>query len=247
MQSISVDTLTCNLFRLLCKSWLIYTQDCILQVDYHRLWIIRDRIMPLLEIYCTFSIEIGSFSTCISTFKKRRFEFFDMRILPILLLKSLFFLMVNTVKRSSSWQKRLNRYHTFEILLICVVNLNTIIDISVTLLFTLFGCLKWLNEVYIHCFIVIQVIDDRIYFDLPSVQNVNSNNYFRCLWMSGFISLNTIHKSSSTYRLSPAFVQWVALCMSLLVEHLSTVLYSPYIVTQTTTCMEERAVYHFGK
>lgn len=96
-------------------------------------------------------------------------------------------------------------------------------------------------------FIVIQVIDDIIYFDLPSVQNVNSNNYFRCLWMSGFISLNTIHKSSSTYRLSPAFVQWVALCMSLLVEHLSTVLYSPYIVTQTTTCMEERAVYHFGK
>lgn len=77
-----------------------------------------------------------------------------------------------------------------------MVNLNTIIDISVTLLFTLFGCLKWLNEVYIHCFIVIQVIDDRIYFDLPSVQNVNSNNYFRCLWMSGFISLNTIHLSS---------------------------------------------------
>lgn len=35
--------------------------------------------------------------------------------------------------------------------------------------------------------------------------------------------------------------------ISLLVEHLSTVLYSPYIVTQTTTCMEERAVYHFGK
>lgn len=31
-------------------------------------------------------------------------------------------------------------------------------------------------------FIVIQVIDDRIYFDLPSVQNVNSNNYFRCLY-----------------------------------------------------------------
>lgn len=108
------------------------------------------------------------------------------------------------------------------------MNLNTIIDISVTLLFTLFGCLKWLNEVYIHCFIVIQVIDDRIYFDLPSVQNVNSNNYFRCLWMSGFISLNTIHKSSSTYRLSPAFVQWVALCMSLLVEHLSTVLYTAH-------------------
>lgn len=124
------------------------------------------------------------------------------------------FLIAILVKRSSSWilwQKRLHRYHTFEILLICVVNLNTIIDISVTLLFTLFGCLKWLNEVYIHCFIVIQVIDDRIYFDLPSVQNVNSNNYFRCLWMSGFISLNTIHKSSSTYRLSPVFVQWVSL------------------------------------
>lgn len=99
--------------------------------------------------------------------------------------KQFIFLIAILVKRSSSWilwQKRLHRYHTFEMLLICVVNLNTIIDISVTLLFTLFGCLKWLNEVYIHCFIVIQVIDDRIYFDLPSVQNVNSNNYFRCLY-----------------------------------------------------------------
>lgn len=99
--------------------------------------------------------------------------------------KQFIFLIAILVKRSSSWilwQKRVHRYHTFEILLICVVNLNTIIDISVTLLFTLFGCLKWLNEVYIHCFIVIQVIDDRIYFDLPSVQNVNSNNYFRCLY-----------------------------------------------------------------
>lgn len=99
--------------------------------------------------------------------------------------KQFIFLIAILVKRSSSWllwQKRLHRYHTFEILLICVVNLNTIIDISVTLIFTLFGCLKWLNEVYIHCFIVIQVIDDRIYFDLPSVQNVNSNNYFRCLY-----------------------------------------------------------------
>lgn len=98
--------------------------------------------------------------------------------------KQFIFLIAILVKRSSSWllwQKRLHRYHTFEILLISVVNLNTIIDISVTLLFTLFGCLKWLYEVYIHCFIVIQVIDDRIYFDLPSVQNVNSNNYFRCL------------------------------------------------------------------
>lgn len=181
--------------------------------------------MPLLEIYCTFSFQSVVYLHVFRLLKKRRFEFFDMRILPILLLKSSFFLIAILVKRSSSWilwQKRLHRYHTFEILLICVVNLNTIIDISVTLLFTLFGCLKWLNEVYIHCFIVIQVIDDRIYFDLPSVQNVNSNNYFRCLWMSGFISLNTIHKSSSTYRLSPAFVQWVALCISLLVEHLST-------------------------
>lgn len=161
--------------------------------------------------------------------------------------KQFIFLIAILVKRSSSWllwQKRLHRYHTFEILLIGVVNLNTIIDISVTLLFTLFGCLKWLNEVYIHCFIVIQVIDDRIYFDLPSVQNVNSNNYFRCLWMSGFISLNTIQKSSSTYRLSPAFVQWVALCMSLLVEHLSTVLYTAHALLhrRPPAWMRERCI-----
>lgn len=103
MQSISVDTLTCNLFRLLCKSWLIYTQDCILQVDYHRLWIIRDRIMPLLEIYCTFSFQSVVYLHVFRLLKKRRFEFFDMRILPILLLKSSFFLIAILVKRSSSW------------------------------------------------------------------------------------------------------------------------------------------------
>lgn len=108
-----------------------------------------------------------------------------MRILLTLLLQTVYifncyfsetFLELNSLTKATT-----SISHLWNAL-ICVVNLNTIIDISVTLLFTLFGCLKWLNEVYIHCFIVIQVIDDRIYFDLPSVQNVNSNNYFRCLY-----------------------------------------------------------------
>lgn len=160
--------------------------------------------------------------------------------------KQFIFLIAILVKRSSSWilwQKRLHRYHTFEMLLICVVNLNTIIDIPVTLLLTLFGCLKWLNEVYIHCFIVIQVIDDRIYFDLPSVQNVNSNNYFRCLYEWAVL----FHWTQYTNRHLLIVCRQCSFSGFLLVEHLSTVLYNLYIVTQTTTCMEERAVYHFGK
>lgn len=155
------------------------------------------------------------------------------------------FLIAILVKRSSSWILW-QISHLWNSLNLCGESKyhNRYICHPFIHSFWMFKVIK--RSIFI-AFIVIQVIDDRIYFDLPSVQNVNSNNYFRCQWMSGFISLNTIHKSSSTYRLSPAFVQWVALCMSLLVEHLSTVLYSPYIVTQTTTCMEERAVYHFGK
>lgn len=48
-----------------------YTQDCILQVDYHRLWIIRDRIMPLLEIYCTFSFQSVVYLHVFRLFKKK--------------------------------------------------------------------------------------------------------------------------------------------------------------------------------
>lgn len=207
--------------------------------------------MPLLEIYCTFSIEIGSSSTCISTLKKKRFElFFYMRILLTLLLQTVYFFncyFSETFLELTSLTKATTSIsHLWNSLNLCGESKyhNRYICHPFIHSFWMFKVIK--RSIFI-AFIVIQVIDDRIYFDLPSVQNVNSNNYFRCLWMSGFISLNTIHKSSSTYRLSPAFVQWVALCMSLLVEHLSTVLYSPYIVTQTTTCMEERAVYHFGK
>lgn len=49
--------------------------------------------MPLLEIYCTFSIEIGSSSACISTFKKKDGlnYFFYMRILLTLLLQTVYF------------------------------------------------------------------------------------------------------------------------------------------------------------
>lgn len=91
MQSISVDMLTCNLFRLLCKLWLIYTQDCILQVDYHRLWIIRDRIMPLLEIYCTFSFQSVVYLHVFRLLNKKTvWIFFYMRILLTLLLQTVY-------------------------------------------------------------------------------------------------------------------------------------------------------------
>lgn len=178
--------LTCNLFRLLCKSWLIYSGLYFTGWLSSTLNYKEQNNATARNILYVFH-SIGSLSTCIKTFKKKDGlnYFFICAYCWLFYYKQFIFLIAILVKRSSSWilwQKRLHRYHTFEILLICVVNLNTIIDISVTLLFTLFGCLKWLNEVYIHCFIVIQVIDDRIYFDLPSVQNVNSNNYFRCLY-----------------------------------------------------------------
>lgn len=207
--------------------------------------------MPLLGIYCTFSIQSVVYLHVFRLLKKRRFEsFFYMRILLTLLLQTVYifncyfsetFLELNSLTKATT-----SISHLWNSLNLCGESKyhNRYICHPFIHSFWMFKVIK--RSIFI-AFIVIQVIDDTIYFDLPSVQNVNSNNYFRCLWMSGFISLNTIHKSSSTYRLSPAFVQWVALCMSLLVEHLSTVLYSPYIVTQTTTCMEERAVYHFGK
>lgn len=70
-----------------------YTQDCILQVDYHQLWIIRDRIMPLLEIYCTFSFQSVVYLHVFRLFfLKRRFElFFYMLILLTLLLQTVYF------------------------------------------------------------------------------------------------------------------------------------------------------------
>lgn len=158
--------------------------------------------------------------------KKRRFElFFYMRILLTLLLQTVYifncyfsetFLELNSLTKATT-----SISHLWNSLNLCGESKyhNRYICHPFIHSFWMFKVIK--RSIFI-AFIVIQVIDDRIYFDLPSVQNVNSNNYFRCLWMSGFISLNTIHKSSSTYRLSPAFVQWVALCISLLVEHLST-------------------------
>lgn len=156
--------------------------------------------MPLLGIYCTFSIQSVVYLHVFRLLKKRRFElFFYMRILLTLLLQTVYifncyfsetFLELNSLTKATT-----SISHLWNSLNLCGESKyhNRYICHPFIHSFWMFKVIK--RSIFI-AFIVIQVIDDRIYFDLPSVQNVNSNNYFRCLWMSGFISLNTIYLSS---------------------------------------------------
>lgn len=178
--------------------------------------------MPLLEIYCTFSFQSVVYLHVFRLFKKKTvWTIFFICAYCWLFYYKQFIFLITFLELNSLTKATTSISHLWNSLNLCGESKyhNRYICHPFIHSFWMFKVIK--RSIFI-AFIVIQVIDDRIYFDLPSVQNVNSNNYFRCQWMSGFISLNTIHKSSSTYRLSPAFVQWVALCISLLVEHLST-------------------------
>lgn len=94
--------------------------------------------------------------------------------------KQFIFLIAILVKRSSSWILW-QISHLWNSLNLCGESKyhNRYICHPFIHSFWMFKVIK--RSIFI-AFIVIQVIDDRIYFDLPSVQNVNSNNYFRCLY-----------------------------------------------------------------